>query len=58
MIFNSTNPYLLKPQVTVITNCKNKEQLSQSFNARKGKSMEATGSNTSWMEQGKKAMIE
>jgi len=31
MIFNSTNPYLLKTQVTVIPDFKNKEQLGGSM---------------------------
>ena len=46
MILNSTNQYLLKIQVTVIPNFKNKEQLSAMLNARKGKSMEAIMQST------------
>ena len=46
MILNSTNQYLLKIQVTVIPNFKNKEQLSAMLTARKGKSMEAIMQST------------
>ena len=34
MVFNSTNPYLLKTQVTVIPDFKNKEQLGGSMLVR------------------------
>ena len=52
------NPYLLKTQVTVIPNFKNKEQLGGSMVVRGNQWKQLTETPQPWMEHGKKAMIE
>ena len=56
--FNSMNPYLLKTQVTVIPNLKNKEKLGGSTLVRGNQWKQLTETPQPWMEHGKKAMVE
>ena len=55
--FNSMNPYLLKTQVTVIPNFKNKEKLGGSTLVRGNQWKQLTETPQPWMEHGKKAMV-
>ena len=58
MVFNSTNPYLLKTQVTVIPNFKNKEEPRGSMLVRGNQWKQLAETPQPWMEHGKKAMTE